>query len=246
MHAKDYFPSQEDLGWEDEEKNTPDNSPPNIMGAEVNGEPQVHESPAIMSVVEDQDSHLDFELVPPAQDLPSNSHPQAVVQMVESAENPHQIKASRKDFYKFLFTDGNWTDLFATSMNWLLLDFAFYLLTVNTAKVIPRMFGQDEGLAQTPYRKLINNARHIMISTSIGAVLGGAIAIKVLNSFSRRKVQMWGFVVLGALFVIVGTLYVTLINSDSRVVIVVIYALCQLFFNIGMCFSLAAPFDGII
>ena len=241
MQAREYFPSQEDLGWDDGEYNTQDDSPPNAVAAETNGEKHDQASSAVLSLPQDQDTHHDLELGPPAQNLPSNPIPQVEVQMVESSENPHQIKASRKDFYKFLFTDGNWTDLFATSMDWLLLDFAFYLLTVNTSKLVPGMFGQRGGEDQTPYQVLISNERHIMISTSIGAVLGGAIAIKVLNSFSRRKTQMWGFIVLAALLVVVGTLYVTLINSEARVTIIVLYALCQLFFNIGKCLLLDAP-----
>lgn len=43
--------------------------------------------------------------------------------VVESLEDPHPEQASRADFYRFMVTDGNWTDLFATALGWMLLDF---------------------------------------------------------------------------------------------------------------------------
>lgn len=48
--------------------------------------------------------------------------------VVAALEDPHQALASRADFMKYMFEDGNWTDLFATSAAWMLLDFTFYLL----------------------------------------------------------------------------------------------------------------------
>lgn len=49
--------------------------------------------------------------------------------VVETLEDPHPVQASYADFYKYMFTDGNWTDLFATAAGWMLLDFTCaYLL----------------------------------------------------------------------------------------------------------------------
>lgn len=43
--------------------------------------------------------------------------------VVETLEDPHPEQASRADFYRYMITDGNWTDLFATAIGWMLLDF---------------------------------------------------------------------------------------------------------------------------
>ncbi|KAL6714800.1 hypothetical protein ACLMJK_007060 [Lecanora helva] len=163
--------------------------------------------------------------------LHSNAQADGVV--VELLEDPNQIKASRQDFYKYLFTDGNWTDLFATSVGWMLLDFTFYLLGVNSSSFVPRMYGEERGPSERPYQLLIRNARHIMESTTIGSLVGGLLAILIMHHYSRRKIQAYGFLVLGALFVIVGALYMTLPTTNAHAVIVVFYGICQLFYNLG-------------
>lgn len=154
----------------------------------------------------------------------------------ESSEDPQPQEQSLQDFRIFLFGDeksarkGNWTDLFATSLNWALLDFSFFILGVNSSRLIPNMFRAHNTSA---YQQLFNNGWHTLVATCIGAVLGGAIAIKIMNNFSRRKIQMWAFLVLAVLFIVVGVSYVTLLNTDASAVVVVVYVICQLVFNIG-------------
>jgi Sugar (and other) transporter len=171
---------------------------------------------------------IDFQtLGPPALALGSGettqiSHADAPGKKVINAfEDPHPREQSFGDFYKFFWTERNWTDLFGTAVNWMLLDFSFYLLGVNSSRIVPTMFGTP--IPQGPYSKLITNGWHTMVATSIGAVLG----------YSRRNIQMWGFFILAGLFVLIGILYVLLLQTGSRPVIIVIYVSCQLFFNIG-------------
>lgn len=152
-------------------------------------------------------------------------------------EDPHPREQSLKDFREFLFgakgsTDkGNWTDLLATSLNWMVFDFAFYILGVNSSRLIPNIFKTSN--TQTSYSRLTTNGWHTLVATCIGAVTGGAIAIKVMHNFSRRKIQMWSFLALAALFVVLGVLYITLLGKSSSAVIVVVYVICQLVFNVG-------------
>lgn len=153
------------------------------------------------------------------------------------------------EFFAYLHRDRNWVDLFATSVNWTLLDFTFYLLGVNSSSFVPILFGGNNGPGRPPYSILINEERHIMESSSVGALLGSIAAILImlyrspkpfLRSFnSPRKVQMWGFISLAPLFVIVGALYVTLPKTQAHVAIVIFYQFCNLFFNLGMSFLTA-------
>lgn len=152
-------------------------------------------------------------------------------------EDPHPREQSIKDFSEYLFGStgkrdtGNWPDLLATSLNWLLLDFAFYLLNVNTAHIVTNIFATPD--LQAPYAKIFTTEWHTLVATSIGAVLGGAIAIKIMNNFSRKKIQLWGFWVLGSLFLLLGILYITMLGRGGVAAIVTVYVLCQLVFNIG-------------
>ena len=223
MHAKDYFGSSENLGpgdegsiHVDEFENTPKATE---TGHHIATGLQLPQSALLSSL------H--------GQGLSEDSATNSIGQIVENLEDPHPSQASRVDLYKYLFTDGNWTDLSATAVNWMLLDFTFYLLGVNSSSFVPTMFGEQPGNQITPYSWLISNERHIMESTSIGALIGSAIAIIAMHRFSRRRIQVWGFLILGGLFIVVGALYVTLPSTNAHAVIVVFYGICQLFYNLG-------------
>ena len=156
-------------------------------------------------------------------------------------EDPSPREQSLNDFRKYLFEakgswiKGNWTDLFATSLNWMLFDFTYYLLGVNSSRLIPNMF--QEPLNQAPYTRLIQNEWHTIVATSVGAVLGGAIAIKIMSKFSRKKIQMWCFLALATFFVVMGVLYITLLGTNGTAVIVAIYVICQFLFNVGKSYT---------
>lgn len=234
MHAKEYFTSHDDLdnlsfGEADMENAYHIDPTPDMGGAEAQSAVPKYEN---MEYAHSQHpTHVD--LGPPAQELVTDASLPSVGVVVELLENPHQIKASWRDFYNYMWDDGNWTDLAATSLNWMLLDFTFYLLGVNSSSFVPTMFNEKVGPDQPPYGQLIRNERHIMEATSIGAIIGGAIAIAVMNKFSRKKIQMWGFILLGGLFLVVGALYMTLPSTKAHLGIVIFYGLCQLFFNLG-------------
>lgn len=153
--------------------------------------------------------------------------------VVEALEDPDPAQASWEDFSKYFFTDSNWTDLFASAASWMLPDFTFYLLGVNSSSFVPTMFGETIGSGQPPYQTLISNERHIMESTSIGALLGSCIAIGAMHFYSCKKAQTYGFLILGLLFIIAGALYITLPSTNAHAAIVVFYGICQLFYNLG-------------
>ena len=223
MHAKDYFGSHEDLGHVDQDSLQRDDYE-HTPKASVDGH---HIAPGLQLPQPALRSNLHGQGI--SEDTASNS----IGPTVEELEDPHPSQASRADLYKYLITDGNWTDLFATAINWMLLDFTFYLLGVNSSSFIPRLFGQKQGNLLVPYNWLISNERHIMESTSIGALLGSAFAVIVMHFYSPKRIQMWGFLILGALFIIVGALYVTLPSTNAHVTNVVFYGICQLFYNFG-------------
>lgn len=223
MHAKDYFGSSEDLDNIDQDS---------IHRDDFNHTPKAASN----------GHHTSTELQEPQPSLQYDSHGQGVSgesvassvgPIVEDLEDPHPSQASRADLYEYLFKQGNWTDLFATAVCWMLLDFTFYLLGVNSSRFIPTLFKQKPGNQLPPYKWLISNERHIMESTSVGALIGSAIAVFAMHFYSRKRIQMWGFLILGALFIIVGALYVTLPSTNAHVVIVVFYGICQLFYNLG-------------
>ena len=233
MHAKEYFTSHDELDF-----NTSIHDAENNQHADTTlGTSVPREMPSVKEIGNTSERFNQnlpsICLGPSSGDFPDELQVPPLGPEVELVENPHQIKASRRDFYDYFWTQGNWTDLAATSLNWMVLDFTFYLLGVNSSSFVPTMFGEKDGPDQPPYGRLIRNQRHIMEATSIGAVIGSLIAISVMNKFSRRKIQLWGFIILGGLFIVVGSMYVTLPTTKAHLGIVIFYGLCQLFYNLG-------------
>ena len=223
MHARDYFRSSDDLGVTDQ-ISVDDEEIEHAPNPTTNGNLSTTElrlpQPALAS------NHNE-------QQLSDISASNSIGPTVEELEDPHPSQASRADLYQYLFTEGNWTDLFATAINWMFLDFTFYLLGVNSSDFVRVLYGQKDGTTLSPYKWLIGNERDIMESTSIGALIGSIIAIFAMHFLSRKRIQMWGFLILGGLFIIVGALYVTLPHTNAHVATVVFYGICQLFYNLG-------------
>ncbi|KAH0541837.1 hypothetical protein FGG08_003720 [Glutinoglossum americanum] len=100
----------------------------------------------------------------------------------QPAERPRARKPTWKQyqtgFYKYFIEDGNWTDLAGTASTWLLLDFSFYFLGVNSSQIIANIWGTSD--TATVYEILMQNGWRALITTSIGAMVGGAIIIPML------------------------------------------------------------------
>lgn len=233
MHVKEYFPpSKDELGFDADNDAQLSDLPLQVLTGDLGPE-----SRGKIASIQDNDLESillgpPFRLRPAAQDMPQESLSQPKIEAVEQLENPHQVKSSRQDFLKYLFTDGNWTDLFATSVTWMLLDFTFYLLGVNSTDFIPSMFGKPE-VRNPPPSELLSYERQLMESTSVAGVVGSLAAIWVIHNSSRKKIQMWGFLILGIVFVVVGALYMTAQRTHAYIAAVSLYAVCQFFFSLG-------------
>lgn len=127
------------------------------------------------------------------------------------------------------FFDGSWTDLAGLAFTWFLLDFGFYFLIVNSFKLMTRIWATDD--PDIVYTVIFQYAWRIITSTSIGAVAGGAIFIAMARN--RWKLQFYGFLVLVALFVISGVVFIKLIGGRYFATFIVLYCLCHLSFNLG-------------
>lgn len=213
MQTRDYWPSPSNTNEQDDDSIQLERISPDLRASTL-----------------DEESHIQERTPPRLLSNPgSDIHDDATS---VNYEDPSPREQSLKDFRNFLFgADGSWTDLLATSLNWMLFDFTYYLLGVNSSRLIPNIF--KEPGKQGTYSTLFQNEWHTLVATSVGAVLGGAIAIKIMSKFSGKKIQMWCFLALATFFVVLGVLYVTLLDTTGAAVIVVIYVICQFLFNVG-------------
>jgi PHS family inorganic phosphate transporter-like MFS transporter len=125
--------------------------------------------------------------------------------------------------------DGSWTDLAGTASTWFCLDFSFYFLTVNSPKLISKIWDSPNftGL----YPMLQDYSTRAIISTSIGALLGGAMFIVMAKR--RWQIQLFGFLALAVLFVVVGVCFITLLGGRYFAVVIILYIACNLVFDFG-------------
>ncbi|KAF2401616.1 MFS general substrate transporter [Trichodelitschia bisporula] len=134
-----------------------------------------------------------------------------------------------RGLWTFLRTDGNWTDLAGTSLTWMMLDFAFYFLSVNNPKILNKLWNTmpSKSVGDT----LMENGYRAMIAVSIGALLGGAVFISMARY--RWEIQLYGFWVLAANFVMVGVCFVVLLGTRYFAAVIVLYSISSFFFDFG-------------
>lgn len=162
------------------------------------------------------------------------------------------------ELHRFFWIEGNIKYLLGTSMTWLLLDFAFYGLGINNPRVIAQIWASEPianatAAANTPswanpsdpglgiYETLKVDGIRSIITVSIGSLLGSLIIIKMINYVPRKAWLTWSFIGMAVLFAVVGGTYFKAANSNLHALIITLYVLCQLLFNLGTsgCYPLA-------
>jgi hypothetical protein len=114
----------------------------------------------------------------------------------------------------------------------------FYGLGMNSPRIISIIwYGSSPPPADFPiYLLLIHNGWQSLIVVSLGAIVGCIITFISINTLGRRSIQMIGFCWLFILFVVTGASFEHLYNIGGTAATVVLYILCQIFFNFGRLF----------
>ena len=135
-----------------------------------------------------------------------------------------------KDYF---ITQGHYKKLLATSACWFLLDLPFFGLGMNSPRII-NLLWLDQTLENSPvYDALMNNSTRSLIIVSLGALLGSFLFLLIVERFSRKWIQFYGFILLTVLFVVVGASFKVLLSNKLVGAIIPLYVLCQLAFNCG-------------
>lgn len=139
-----------------------------------------------------------------------------------------------KDYY---WRRGNLRTLFATALCWGFLDLPFYGLGTSDPQIIRRIWSGSPIPEGRIYTALLQNAWQSLLMVQAGAIVGVLITLCSINLLGRRMIQMNGFFWLFALFIVIGASYKHLLSTNRSSAIVVLYILCQVFFNFGECMS---------
>ena len=132
------------------------------------------------------------------------------------------------------FTDGNWTDLAGTCISWFLLDFSFYFLGINSWKLIAQVW--DTPAYSSVYELIMQFSWRALVSVSASSIIGGALFIGLAQY--RHNLQMYGFLILAAFYIVVGASFITILGGKYFAAIIVLYFFTQLFFDLGKSFVL--------
>ncbi|OXV07485.1 hypothetical protein Egran_04750 [Elaphomyces granulatus] len=182
---------------------------------------------------------------------------------VIEVDEPLPIQFSWDDIKQYFIIEGNWHYLAGTSICWFILDFAFYGLSVNSPRNIATLWSQSDTVLNIPipdwisdpssvnssssanssssvvpsypaiYQVLMQNGKQSILTVSIGSLIGSLIIIKTINYFPRKTIFAWSFLLVAVLLLITGGTYLATFQTGQHAITIVLYGLCQLFFNLG-------------
>ncbi|KAI0267662.1 phosphate transporter [Gloeopeniophorella convolvens] len=156
--------------------------------------------------------------------------PDAAVQRVQAP------KATRRDFLNHFGKWQNLKVLIGTAYSWFALDIAFYGLGLNSSIVLTTIgFGTSPQPGSLGIYQSLKNVSVGNIILSVGGLIPGYWAsFLVIDSWGRKPLQLMGFTVLTALFVVMGFAYDALnkTKTDSNY-FVFLYCLANFFQNFG-------------
>ncbi|OAA58325.1 phosphate:H+ symporter [Cordyceps fumosorosea ARSEF 2679] len=135
-------------------------------------------------------------------------------------------KASWADAKEFFLKPHNFRAMVGTTMSWFFLDLAFYGLGLNN-NVVLHAIGYASG--KTLYHKLRNQALGLIILTSAGSLPGYWTAILTVDTVGRKPLQVFGFLLLTAVFCVLGFALHSLTEGST----LALYIVGQFLFNAG-------------
>ncbi|THZ58823.1 inorganic phosphate transporter [Aureobasidium pullulans] len=157
-------------------------------------------------------------------------HPMSIMEPDEVSQPP---QASWSDIVDYFWHQGNYRTLVATSLTWLSLDLAFYGLGMNDYTTLELIWSNNPNQTEPLYQSLLANAWQSLLIVSLGAIIGNILTMISINRLGRRMIQINGFFWLFVLFLVIGTSYRKLMDTQRSSVLVVLYILTQIFFNFG-------------
>lgn len=148
---------------------------------------------------------------------------------------------SRDDIKQYFWTEGNWRTLFGTSMCWLLLDFGFYGIGLSNPHFLAKTWGNLNITGPSPpwqtdpnkgaYDMFLETSVQALVILNTGSFAGGLLWILLSNRLNRVSLQKYGFLVLAALFIALGTVFITI--QQEGALAITLYVIGQIVFNFG-------------
>lgn len=104
---------------------------------------------------------------------------------------------------------------------------------MNSPRIISVIWYGIKSPPEHIYPLIVHNVWQSLVVVSLGAVTGMAITFVSIDKLGRRNIQLIGFFWLFILFVVIGGSFRHLVDIGGNAAIIVLYILCQIFFNFG-------------
>ncbi|KAK7428179.1 hypothetical protein QQZ08_005245 [Neonectria magnoliae] len=160
------------------------------------------------------------------------------------------IQFSRRDMYRYFIKDRNWLYLLGTSGTWFILDVALCGFGLDNRVVLADMWATKRKVpnwadtlpvwqtdytepCNTIYDVLLTQAKHYLLTVSIGSILGCAAFIFMAKYFPRRQFLTASFVSLAILFSATGGVYYAVHHGPRAISTAVMVGICHFAFNFG-------------
>ncbi len=108
---------------------------------------------------------------------------------------------------------------------------------MNSPRIIAVIWYGKNQPTEDLYSLIVNNVWQSLVVVSLGALVGIATTFIAIDKLGRRNIQLIGFFWLFVLFIVIGSSFTHLYDIGGSAAIIVLYILCQIFFNFGKIFS---------
>jgi PHS family inorganic phosphate transporter-like MFS transporter len=155
--------------------------------------------------------------------------PDEIRRLQSIAEHSHVLETPPASWSDFVQHYAQWRHgkvLLGTAGSWFFLDVAFYGLGLNNSIILANI-GKSGG--RNVYEVFKNNAVGNLILICAGAIPGYWVTVFTVDTLGRKPIQLFGFFMLTALFIVIGFAYDQLSNQA----LFGLYILSQFFFNFG-------------
>lgn len=109
----------------------------------------------------------------------------------------------------------------------------FYGLGMNSPKIISVIWYGSKPQPADLYELLVSDIWQSLVVVSVGAIVGCLITLVAIDMLGRKVIQLIGFFFLFILFIVIGASFNHLYDIGGTSATIVLYILCQIFFNFG-------------
>lgn len=104
---------------------------------------------------------------------------------------------------------------------------------MNSPKIISTIWYGPKAPPTDIYTFLVHNVWQSLVVVSLGAIIGCIVTFVAIDKLGRRNIQLIGFFWLFVLFIVIGASFNHLYETNQTSATIVLYILCQIFFNFG-------------